>query len=77
MQDGGDCVNGDIILTENITTASEVVGFVQVCSDGYYSPVCGDLSGPAIDILAKAACDNLGYVYSESLYDTLASMLSS
>ena len=66
-------MDGDVILTENITTASEVVGFVQVCSNGYYSPVCGNLSGPALSVLAKTACNNLGYVYSESLYSMQSS----
>lgn len=51
----------DVIVTGTFNTGSEVVGFVQVCVNGYYVPVCGGPSSAGLNVIVQTACNNLGF----------------
>ena len=59
------CVEGDVRLAENYTneydTYDEIRGYVEICTNGSFTPVCYNESLLEIDRVANLSCQQLGY----------------
>ena len=59
------CTEGDVRLAENYTNEYEtydaIEGYVEICTNGSFTPVCYNDSLLEIYLVANLSCQQLGY----------------
>ena len=59
------CVEGEVRFAENYTneydTYDAIEGFVEICTNGSFTPVCYNESLLDVDRVANLSCQQLGY----------------
>ena len=59
------CTEGDVRLAENYTyeyeTYDVIEGYVEICTNGSFTPVCYNDSLLEIYLVANLSCQQLGY----------------
>ena len=59
------CTDGDVRLAENYTSeythTDEIQGYVEICINGNFTPVCYDDSSFDTNRVANLSCQQIGY----------------